>query len=74
MRAPADDHLGLAVRSVDPCDTPLPDHEVHGVLCAIEIGAVNEHTLDGPSADVGVHRVEKRLRRWTRAFFHPKNP
>ena len=67
----ADDLLGLGVRSVDPADLALADHEVHGVLGAVQAAAVEEHTLGGPLADVGVHRVEQRLRRRADALFHP---
>src|SRR3954453_6478625 len=54
----ADDLLGLGVRSVDAADLALTDHEVHGVLRAVQATAVEERALGGPLADVGVHRIE----------------
>src|SRR4051812_10270115 len=67
----ADDLLGLGVRSVDPADLALTNHEVHGVLSAVQAAAVEEHALGGLFADIGVHRVEQRLRRRADALFHP---
>jgi len=45
---PADDLLGLGVRSVDPSDLALADHEVHGVLGAVQTATVEEDPLGGP--------------------------
>src|SRR4051794_13006833 len=66
----ADDLLGFGVRSVDPAHLALADHEVHGVLGPVQATAVEEHTLGGPFADVGVHRVEQLLRWRADALFH----
>ena len=71
MAHPPTTSLASAYGPVDAGGLALADHEVDRVLGAVQAAAVEEDALGGLLTDVGVHRIEQRLRRRADALFHP---